>query len=54
MEKMLPFGAQTTQTSFDAITEYTKGIGEKQLRNIRLVIGQVVIVGAAQLDVGVF
>ena len=53
MEKVFPLGAQAAQARFQAVAEHTKHIGEEQLGNIGLVIGQIVIVGTTQLDVGV-
>ncbi len=53
VEEMLPLGTQAAQARLDAVAEHAEGIAEKQLRNVRLVVAEVVIVGGTQFDAGV-
>ena len=53
VEEMLPLGGQAADAGFDAVGEDAQGVGEEKLGDVRLVVGQVVVVGGAQFDVRV-
>ncbi|MNF86489.1 hypothetical protein D3C84_689270 [compost metagenome] len=53
-EKMLPLGGKAANAGFQGIAEYAERVGEEQLRNALAVTHQVVVVGIAQRDIGVF
>ncbi len=51
MEKVLPFGGQTASAGLNGVGKDTQGISEEELGDVRLVVGQVVVVGGLELDV---
>ena len=54
LKKVLPAGGKTSHPGFYGIGENAKGVGQKELGNILLVIGQVVVKGGFQFNVGIF
>jgi hypothetical protein len=53
VEEVLPLGGHAADAGLDAVGEHAQHIGQEQLRDVVLVVGQVVVEGRAQLDVGV-
>ena len=53
VKKVFPSGAKTADPGFDRIGENAEGVGVEKLRNVVLVIIEVVVKSRAQLDVGV-
>ncbi len=48
VEKMFPLRTQAADTGFDAVGKHAQRIAKEQLRNVGFVVGQVVVIGAAQ------
>ncbi len=51
---MFPTGGETAHAGFDGVGQDAKGVGQKELGDVVLVVGQVVVERGFQLDGGVF
>ena len=53
MKEVLPTGRRTADFGFHGIAEHDQRTGVKDLRNVFFVVGQVIVKGRFQFDVGV-
>lgn len=54
MKETLPVGCDATEAGFDRVAQDTEGVGEEELGDVVFVVGEVVAIGVAEWDVGVF